>query len=148
MGNEEVRSVIGHLERMEFMVQPTQSLKKVGFFYVICYSCKKTIIIKELLGGGRKMFYTGLFKKRLTIKQGEELLAEHCRVNGFDDNGSQWKKPTHSKHWFSYIRRGHKMISRNWVSYHPTRGDAKYSIWIDLVTQEIREILRSKAYID
>jgi hypothetical protein len=94
------------------------------------------------------MFYTGLFKKRLSIKQGEQLLAEHCRVNGFDDNRTQWKKPTHSKHWFSYNRRGHKMISRNWVSYHPTRGDAKYSIWIDLVTQEIREILRSKAYTE
>ena len=37
------------------------------------------------------------------------------------------------------------MISNNWVSYHPTRGNDKYSIWIDLVTEEIREILRTPA---
>lgn len=88
------------------------------------------------------MYFSGLFSKRLSIKQGEALLTEYCRVNGFEDTTTQWKAPKHATHWFSYNIRTKKMISKNWVSFHPIRGDHKYSVWIDLVTEEIREILR------
>jgi hypothetical protein len=88
------------------------------------------------------MYFSGLFKKRLSIKQGEELLTEYCSINGFDDNTSQWKATKHATNWFAYQVRSKKLISNNWVSFHPTRGNDKYSIWIDLVTEEIREILR------
>lgn len=88
------------------------------------------------------MYFSGLFKKRLSIRQGEQLLTEYCRVNGFDDNTTHWKEPKHATHCFSYRIQSKKMISTNWVSFHPTRGNSKYSVWIDLVTEEIREILR------
>jgi len=88
------------------------------------------------------MYFHGLFKKKLSIKQGEELLREYCNVYGFEDNTTHWKKPSYSKHLFAYSKKSNKMISRNWISYHPIRGNCKYSIWIDLVSQEIREILR------
>jgi len=88
------------------------------------------------------MYFSGLFRKRLSIKQGEELLTEYCRINGFDDNATQWKKPKHSTHWFSYHKRSNRKIATNWVSYHHIRGNDKYSIWIDLVSEEITEILR------
>ncbi|GEM_PF-2270444 len=90
------------------------------------------------------MYFHGLFKKKLSIKKGKKLLIEYCKVNGFDDN-TQWKKTTHSKSWFAYHSRSNRMISNNWVSYHPIRGNDKYSVWIDLVTEEIREILRNPA---
>lgn len=89
--------------------------------------------------------YFGLFRKKLSINQGRELLNEYCVVNGFDDNSKQWKRPSHSKHLFAYRKRSNRTISNNWVSIHPTRGDQKYSVWIDLVSQEIREILRHSA---
>ena len=91
------------------------------------------------------MLFNGLFSKKISLKQGGKLLDEYCAVNGFDDITSQWKKPSHAKSLFAYHRRKNRMISKNWVSYHPTRGNAKYSIWIDLVSKEIREILRSPA---
>lgn len=88
------------------------------------------------------MHYSGLFKKSLSIKKGEMLLAEYCSVNGFEDNMTQWKEPTHSKHLFPYKIISHKAISRNRVSFHRIRQNNKYTIWIDLVTEEIGEILR------
>ena len=88
------------------------------------------------------MYFCGLFKKRISIKQGERLLSEYCKVNGFDDDSKHWKKSTHSTNWFAYRKRSNNMIANNWVSYHPTKGNYKYSIWIDLVTKEIIEILR------
>ena len=88
------------------------------------------------------MLLNGIFTKKLSINQGEELLAEYCEENGFDDNTTQWKEPTHAKHFLSYHRRSNKMIAKNWVSYHLIRGNNKYSIWIDLATKEIREVLR------
>jgi len=88
------------------------------------------------------MYFFGLFKKKLSIKQGEVLLTEYCKVNGFDDNTTQWKKPKYDTSWFAYRKKSNKLISNNWVSYHHIRGNDKYSIWIDLVTEEIREILR------
>ncbi len=88
------------------------------------------------------MYFKGLFKKKISIKQGEELLAEYCKINGFDDITTHWKKPSHAKHLFAYCVRSKKIIAKNWVSYHPTRGNCKYSVWIDLVTQEISEVLR------
>ena len=98
-------------------------------------------------GGVCKMYFHGLFKKKISIKQGEKLLTEYCKVNGFDDNTTQWKKTTHAKNWFEYHRhsRSTRMISNNWVSCHPIRGNDKYSVWIDLVTEEITEILRYPA---
>jgi hypothetical protein len=91
------------------------------------------------------MFVSGLFKKRISISEGEKLLKEYCEENGFDDNSTQWKEPTYNKHWLAYHKRSYKMISHNWICYHLTRGNDKYSIWIDLVTKEIREILRQSA---
>lgn len=88
------------------------------------------------------MYFSGLFKKRLSIKQGEALLTEYCAVNGFNDINFQWKAPKHATSWFAYYVKSKKMISKNWVSFHPIRGNDKYSVWIDLVTEEIREILR------
>ncbi|MBW9154279.1 hypothetical protein [Clostridium estertheticum] len=84
----------------------------------------------------------GLFKKKLSIDQGEKLLEEYCNENGFEDNTTQWKEVTHSKSWIPYVRRSNITSSNNWVSYHPIRGKQKYSIWIDLITGEIREVLR------
>lgn len=88
------------------------------------------------------MYIKGLFKKKLSIKQGEELLMEYCAVNGFDDKTKHWKEPSYSRHLYAYIKHSNKMIAKNWVSFHPTRGNSKYSVWIDLVSQEINEILR------
>ena len=88
------------------------------------------------------MYLTGLFRRKISIKEGEKLLTEYCEVNGFEDNTTQWKKPSHSKHWFAYKVVSNRKISRNWVSYHHIRGSNKYSIWIDLVNERIVEILR------
>lgn len=88
------------------------------------------------------MYFNGLFRKKLSIKQGEKLLSEYCNANGFDGRTTQWKEVTHAKHWFAYRKRSNKIMSSNWVSYHYLRGKTKYSIWIDLVTREIREVLR------
>jgi hypothetical protein len=90
------------------------------------------------------MYLKGLFKKKISIKQGKKLLIEYCKLNKFDEN-NQWKKTTHAKHWFAYKIHSRKMISRNWVSYHPIRKNDKYSVWIDLVTEEIIEIKRDAA---
>ena len=87
------------------------------------------------------MYFKGLFMKKISVRQGVELLSEYCKVNEFDDN-TQWKKTTHAKHLFAYRRRLNRLISNNWVSCHPTRGDLKYSVWIDLVTKDITEIAR------
>jgi hypothetical protein len=91
------------------------------------------------------MYFKGIFKKKLSIKQGEELLTEYCTVNGFDDIKSQWKRSKHSKHLLAYRKKSNRLISKNWVSYHPTRMNEKYSVWIDLVSKEITEILRKSA---
>jgi len=88
------------------------------------------------------VYFNGLFRKKMSVNQGEKLLTEYCNINGFDDSTTQWKVPTHAKHWFAYHRWSNKKISNNWVTYHRFRGKDKYSIWIDLVTKEIREILR------
>ena len=88
------------------------------------------------------MYYSGLFKRKLTVKQGSKLLEEYCRLNGFDGNTSQWKNPTQAKHWFSYMKQGHKIISRNWVCFHYIRENSKYSIWINLANENITEIER------
>ena len=88
------------------------------------------------------MFFNGLFRKRLTINQGKQLLTEYCKENGFDDNNTFWKTTSYSRHFFAYHRRSNKKVADNWVSFHPIRGNDKYSIWIDLVSKEIREILR------
>ncbi|MCB2296802.1 hypothetical protein [Clostridium tagluense] len=88
------------------------------------------------------MHFNRLFKKKLSVKQGEELLTEYCTVNGFDDITTHWKAPSYNTHWFSYHKKSNKIISNNWVAYHPIRDNNKYTIWIDLVTEEIREILR------
>ena len=37
MGNDEVRSAFGHLERIEFMVQPTQSVKTGWVFLFLLF---------------------------------------------------------------------------------------------------------------
>ena len=39
------------------------------------------------------MYFNGLFKKRLSLNQGEALLSDYCKINGFDDNTTQWKVP-------------------------------------------------------
>ena len=88
------------------------------------------------------MSFRGLFRKRISIKEGERILAEYCRINGFEDNTTQWKKPSHAKHWFAYHIGTRKIISRNWISFHYMRENNRYSIWIDLVTEEIRENLK------
>ncbi|HEY8890473.1 MAG TPA: hypothetical protein VIM70_09480 [Clostridium sp.] len=87
------------------------------------------------------MLFNGIFKKKISIKQGEKLLTEYCKVNGFDDK-SEWKKTSHAKNFFAYHKLSNKRVSNNWVSYHPSRGNNKYSVWIDLVSKEIREVLR------
>jgi len=46
------------------------------------------------------MYFKGIFKKKLSIKQGEALLTEYCAANGFDDIKSQWKGHSHGKHFF------------------------------------------------
>ena len=88
------------------------------------------------------MYLTGLFKKRMSLKEGRKLLTEYCELNEFEDSTTQWEKPTHSKHWFAYKIVANKKISRNWISYHHIRGNDKYSIWLDLVSEQIVEILR------
>lgn len=88
------------------------------------------------------MHFNWLSRKKLSIRQGQKLLTEYCNENGFDDNSSQWKNPTHDTRLFAYHKRSNKIISNNWVANHLTRGNNKYSIWIDLVTEEIREVLR------
>ena len=82
-----------------------------------------------------------LLGKKLSLKQGEELLKQYCEENGFDD-ASPWKEPTHATHLFAHRRRSNKIISKNWLAYHLKRGSDNYSIWIDLVTKEIREVAR------
>jgi len=80
------------------------------------------------------MKFKGLFKKKLSIKQGKRLLTAYCELNGFDDdNTQQWKKITHDKHLFAYHKRSNLKIVDNWVAYHLTRGNNRYSIWIYLV---------------
>ena len=79
--------------------------------------------------------------KRMPFRKGEQLLIEYCNVNGFD-YAAQWKRPTHAKHWLAYRKQLNKIISTNWISFHPTRGNDKYSVWIDLITGEIRETLK------
>ena len=81
------------------------------------------------------MYFNSLFMKRISIKQGEELLTQYCEVNGFEDSNTRCKRPTLAKHWFAYHRHSNRMISKNWVAYHSIRGKDKYSIWIDLVSQ-------------
>lgn len=89
------------------------------------------------------MFIKGLFKKRISIKKGEKLLSEYCVINGFDDVTIQWKRPKHHTNWIlAYHRNKSRVVSNNWVSFHPTRGEYKYSVWIDLITEDISEILR------
>ena len=89
------------------------------------------------------MRFTGLFKKRISIKRGKKLLSDYCIINKFEDKNTQWKKPQHHTNWFfAYSKYKNRMISNNWVSCHYVRGDNRYSIWIDLVTEEIYEILR------
>lgn len=91
------------------------------------------------------MYFRGLFKRRLSIKKGGKLLTDYCKKNGFEDDTTQWRKPTHAKHWFSYKIKSRKMIARNWISYHYIRNNVKYSIWIDLANKEITEIPRPAA---
>jgi len=88
------------------------------------------------------MFLSGLFRKRISLKEGKELLTEYCKENGFDVNTTQWKNTTYAQNRFAYHRKSNKIVSRNWVAFHYLRGSNKYSIWIDLVTKEIRETLR------
>ena len=88
------------------------------------------------------MSFNWPFRKKLSIKEGEELLAQYCEENGFDNVAAQWKSPTHATHWFAYSKQSDKVISKNWVAFHPIRGNTKYSVWIDLVTEEIREVCR------
>jgi hypothetical protein len=104
----------------------------------------ETIIIYLFKNKGRnhQMHFNGLFVKKILIEQGEKLLIKYCEVNGFEDSTTSWKRPTHAKHWLAYRRRSNRMISKNWVSYHHIRGEDRYSIWIDLVSEEIREVLR------
>jgi hypothetical protein len=87
------------------------------------------------------MNFNWLFRKKLSIKQAEELLTQYCQLNGFDDS-TPWKAPTQATHWFRYRKRSNKIISKNWLAYHLKRGSEKYSIWIDLVSKEIREVAR------
>jgi len=88
------------------------------------------------------MLFKGIFQKKISIKQGEKLLTEYCKENGFDNNAAQWKKTSHSKKFFAYHKHSNKRVANNWVSFHPSRGNDKYSVWIDLVSKEIREVLR------
>jgi len=88
------------------------------------------------------MLFNGIFKKKISINQGKKLLMEYCKVNGFDANTSPWKKTSHASNFFGYQKQSNKKVSNNWVSYHPSRGNDKYTVWIDLISQEIREILR------
>ena len=92
------------------------------------------------------MYFSGLFSKKISVQQGEELLTEYCKVNGFGDATTHWKKPSHAKHWFAYRKQSHKLIPNNWVSLHPIRENYKYTIWIDLVSQEIKEFLKQQFY--
>ena len=91
------------------------------------------------------MRFKGLLKKRISVKKGKKILDEYCEINGFEGNGTEWKKPTHARHWFAYNIGKRTVRSRNWVAYHYMREDKKYSVWIDLVTEEIRENLKSPA---
>jgi hypothetical protein len=88
------------------------------------------------------MHLKGLFRKKLSVKEGQRLLTNYCKINGFDNDTTQWKDPTHDTHWFAYHKRSNKRVANNWVAYHPFRDNNKYSVWIDLVTKEIREVLR------
>jgi hypothetical protein len=128
------------------MVQPTQSVQ-AGWVFIVFIILLNEIynynMWMECKGRIYKMYFKWLLRKKISIKQGEELLNEYCRVNGFDDSPTHWKKPTHHAHWFSYRKRSNSKIANNWVAYHPVRCNNKYSIWIDLVTGEIREVLRS-----
>ena len=131
---------------MEFMVQPTQSVYTGWAFFRIFFQIIKQNydVIAKCCIKGRKyiMLFYGLFKKRISIKQGKKLLTQYCKENGFDDTTTQWKETTFAKHWFAYRKHSNKIISSNWVSYHYIRAKRKYSIWIDLITGEIRETLR------
>ena len=82
-----------------------------------------------------------LFRKKISIEQGEELLKQYCDINGFDAS-SPWKNPTKATHFLGYRKRSNKIIAKNWIAYHLHRGNEKYSIWIDLVSKEIREVAR------
>ena len=88
------------------------------------------------------MYFGELFTKKISISQGEALLTEYCRVNGFEDDSTHWKKPSHCNHWFTHRRQPNRMASNNWVSYHPVKNNYKYTIWIDLVSKEIKEFLK------
>lgn len=88
------------------------------------------------------MYFNQLFRKKISIRQGKRLLQTHCKLNGFDDNPELWKATTHRTHLFAYHRRSNNMVANNWVSYHPIRENLKYTVWIDLVSKEITEILR------
>ena len=87
------------------------------------------------------MWHRVIFFKKISVKEGIKLLSEYCTVNGFDKN-TQWKKTSHSTNFFAYRKKSNTLISANWVSCHPNRGDQKYSVWIDLVSKEIHELLR------
>ena len=89
------------------------------------------------------MHFKWLFRKKLSIEKAEKLLAEYCELNGFGDKSTHWKSPTHRTNLIPYRKRANTMISNNWVAYHPVKRNDKYSIWIDLRTEEIREVLRN-----
>jgi len=88
------------------------------------------------------MLFNGIFKKKISVNEGERLLTEYCSINGFDNITSQWKRTSHATNFFAYHKQSNKRVSNNWVSYHRSRGNNKYSVWIDLVSKEIREVLR------
>lgn len=72
------------------------------------------------------------------------MLAEYCRLNGFGPDTTQWKKVTYCTRFFAYNKRSNNKSANNWVAYHHVKENEKYSIWIDLVTGEIREVLREQ----
>jgi len=88
------------------------------------------------------MFFKELFVKKLSVRQGMKILAVYCRVNGFENYLTHWKKVTYSTKWFSYSKRSTTKRANNWVAFHPVKKNEQYSIWIDLVTGEIREVLK------
>lgn len=65
------------------------------------------------------MYFKGLFRKKLSIKEGDESLTEYCEANGFDDNATHWKKLIYSKHWFAYHKHTNSIIGNgnNRVTY-------------------------------
>jgi hypothetical protein len=88
------------------------------------------------------MYFSRLFTKKISIKQGEELLTEYCKINGFGDNTTHWKKPNHVKPGFGFRKSSSKTTPNNLLCYHPTRENYKYTILIDLVSKEIKEFLK------